>query len=384
MNEIEVIICLILLFMGVPDFCRWLGRPTLVYPAFVAFGLLLAPIAQHDVVLMLEQAGEVGFLLLLFEVGLEIDPPPLRVFLPVLRRAVWWALLQYPVIFALGLLAGLQPLGCFIACAAFTGCSVGMGYPGWKHHPGLPPKARTLILQTMVCLEIMAIVLLAGESAVYENGFNWLLFLKLGGIAVVVFLISRFAGHLESLFGYILRTTTHWRMHLVVLLVLVICAIGERLGLSATKTAFFLGLFLSRIHHDGQPLDTFIAPISQRFLIPVFFFSLGLQVRWSVLFSPTGLIAIGAAALLFGWRLVINRRILPLGGGDKSFLLICPNLTIVALAASVLLKNSPMVQSGSWVLITGLFISIPAILLLPKPAKTDTPDAENAEPAPAH
>jgi Kef-type K+ transport system membrane component KefB len=384
MNEIEVIICLILLFMGVPDFCRWLGRPTLVYPAFVTFGLLLAPIAQHDVVLMLEQAGEVGFLLLLFEVGLEIDTPALRVFLPVLRRSIWWALLQYPVIFALAQLAGLQPLGCFIACAAFTGCSVGMGYPGWKHHPDLPPKARTLILHTMVSLEIMAIVLLAGESAVYENGFSWLLFLKLGGIAVVVFLISRFATHLESLFGFILRTTTHWRMHLVVLLVLVICAFGARLGLSATKTAFFLGLFLSRIHHEGQPLDAFIAPISQRFLIPVFFFSLGLQVRWSVLLSTTGLVAVGAALLLFGWRWVINRRILPLGGGDKSFLLLCPNLTIVALAASILMKNSPMVQSGSWVLITGLFISIPAILLLPKPTAAEKPKAGSGDPVPAH
>ena len=54
---------------------------------------------------MLEEAGKVGFLLLLFEVGLEIDLPPLRNFIVPLRKALWWIVLQYPVIFALAHLA---------------------------------------------------------------------------------------------------------------------------------------------------------------------------------------------------------------------------------------------------------------------------------------
>ena len=367
MNPIEIIILLILLFIGVPDLCRWFRRPALVYPVFVLFGLAITPVVDGQVREMLVQAGQVGFLLLLFEVGLEIDLPRLREFLPTLRRAGTWALLQYPLILSLGRLAGLPWLVCLIACAAFTGCSVGMGHLGWKHYPGLEAEPRRRILLLMLALEILAIVLLSLETALYANGLSWMVVLKLAGIATVIYLISRFAKRIETLFELILRHTTHWRMHLLVLLVLVVCALGQRLGLAGTKTAFFLGLFMSRIRHDGQPLDDYIAPISRRFLIPIFFFALGLQLSWSFLFSLTGLVAVGAAAIILGWRWVIHRRLLPTGGDDRAFLLLCPNLTIVALASSTLLNDGGEPQAAAWMLLTGLFITIPAILWLPSP-----------------
>ena len=368
MNAIEIIILLILLFMGVPDLCRWLNRPSLAYPVFVLFGMTVAPVANDEVRSMLVQAGQVGFLLLLFEVGLEIELPRFREFLPTLRRAGIWIFLQYPVILGLGRLAGVQWLGCFIACAAFTGCSVGMGYLGWKHYPGLGDEPRRRILLLMLALEIIAIVLLSVETALYEKGLSWLVAVKLAGIATVIYLISRFAKRLEKLFELILQHTIHWRMHLLVLLVLLVCAVGQRLGLSATKTAFFLGLFMSRIRHEGQHLEDYIAPISRRFLIPIFFFALGLQIDWLHLFSVTGVVAIGAAALILGWRLVIHRRLLPTGGDDRSFLLLCPNLTIVALAAGTMLQDGNAPRAAAWMLLVGLFVTVPAILLLPRPA----------------
>jgi Kef-type K+ transport system membrane component KefB len=366
-NAIEIIILLILLFMGVPDLCRWLKRPSLAYPVFVLFGLAVAPVVEGQVREMLVQAGQVGFLLLLFEVGLEIELPRFREFLPSLRRAGIWIVLQYPVILALCWLAGIPWLGGFIACAALTGCSVGMGHLGWKYYPGLEGEPRRRILLMMLALEIIAIVLLSGETALYEKGMSWLVLLKLAGIATVIYLISRFAKRLETLFELILRHTTHWRMHLLVLLVLVVCAAGERLGLAGTKTAFFLGLFMSRIRHEEQHLDDYIAPISRRFLIPIFFFALGLQVSWDFLFSVTGLVAVVAAAIILGWRLVIHRHLLPTGGDDRTFLLLCPNLTIVALASGTLLTDGSAPRAAAWMLLTGLFVTIPAILLLPRP-----------------
>jgi hypothetical protein len=60
-SNIEVITCLLLLFMAVPDFCRKLGRPALVFPAFVVFGLILEPVVSLRVRTMLEQAGQMGF-----------------------------------------------------------------------------------------------------------------------------------------------------------------------------------------------------------------------------------------------------------------------------------------------------------------------------------
>lgn len=135
MSNIEFIICLLLLFMAVPDMCRKLGRPALAFSMFVILGIALGPVANVPVVNLLHQAGQVGFLLLLFEVGLEIDLPPWRQFMRPLRRAAAWAVLQYPVVFALALFVGLDWLQALVAAAALTACSVGMAHPAWEHYP---------------------------------------------------------------------------------------------------------------------------------------------------------------------------------------------------------------------------------------------------------
>ncbi len=365
MNNIEIIVCLVLLFMAVPDLCHKIGRPALVFSAFVVFGFLLGPFANPQVRTMLEQAGQVGFLLLLFEVGLEIDLPPPREFARPLRHAASWAFLQYPLAFGLATLAGLDWLQAFVAAAALTACSVGMAHPAWKSYPGFAPDPKQFLLHVMVALEVMAIIVLAVETTVLKSGLTWLVLLKLVGIVVTIYLIARFAAHLKTLFQTILERTTHWRIHWLVLLVLAVCAIGERLGLDATKTAFFLGLAMSRAKHDALPLEEYIAPISHRFLIPVFFVALGLQIEWRWLLDWTALLALGTAGLLLGVREVLHRRWLKSGGDERAFLLLCPNLTIVALAAKAMLDHGTDAKLTAWLVLTGLFMTIPSLLLLP-------------------
>ena len=365
MNNIEIIVCLVLLFKAVPDLCRKLGRPALIFSAFVAFGFLLGPLVNPQVRTMLEQAGQIGFLLLLFEVGLEIDLPRLREFAPPRRRAVTWALLQYPLAFLLASLAGLNWLQALVAAAALSACSVGMAHPAWKNYPGFAAGPKQFLLHVMVALEVMAIIVLAVETTVLKRGWSWVVLLKLAGIAVTIYLIARFATHLRTLFQTILERTTHWRIHFLVLLVLVVCAVGERLGLDAAKTAFFLGLAMSRTKHDGLSLEECIAPISHRFLIPVFFVALGLQIEWRWLFDWTTLLAAGSAGLLLGSREVLHRRWLKSGGDSHAFLLLCPNLTIVALAAKAMLDHGADARLTAWLVLTGLFMTIPSLMLLP-------------------
>jgi len=147
--------------------------------------------------------------------------------------------------------------------------------------------------------------------------------------------------------------------------VLVICAIGERLGLSASKTAFFLGLFMSRTQFSGQSVEEYIAPVSRRFLIPIFFVSLGLLIDARMLFSLTALTALLGALFLLGMREVIHRRWLKTGGDRLAFLLLCPNLTLAALAANSLLAVNSR-AAATWTVLCGLFLSVTALLLLPK------------------
>jgi Kef-type K+ transport system membrane component KefB len=199
---------------------------------------------------------------------------------------------------------------------------------------------------------------------------SWFILLKLAGMAVTVFLISRFASHLVKLFQWVIQKTTRWRVHFLVLLVLIICAIGERLGLSAAKTAFFLGLFMSRAQFEGVGIEEYIAPISRRFLIPIFFMSLGLLIDGRMLFSYTALLALCGAFLLIGVREVLHRRWLKTGGDLQTYLLLSPNLTMAALAATALLAAGSR-DAATWVVLSGLFLSVISLLLLPRVRNED-------------
>jgi Kef-type K+ transport system membrane component KefB len=367
MNSIETIICLMLLLMAMPDLCVKLGRPALASAFFVIFGLMLEPLVQTDVKTMIEQAGEVGFLLVLFEVGLEIDLPKVRELLPSLRFASLWFLAQYALILPLATFSGLTLTESILSAAALSSCSLSMAYSGWKNYPGLDGTARAFVLQIMIILEVLTIVILSLGGVAVAHGFGWLVWLKLSGIALAIYLISRFASHVLILFQWIIKKTTHWRVHFLVLLVLAICAVGDRLGLAAPKTAFFLGLFMSRAEFEGKGVEEYIAPISRRFLIPVFFMSLGLLMDSRLLFSTTALFALGAALLLLGARQIIHRRWLKTGGDPGTYLLLCPNLTMSALAATTLLQSGSR-GAATWVVFCGLFLSVISLCLLPRAA----------------
>jgi Kef-type K+ transport system membrane component KefB len=192
---------------------------------------------------------------------------------------------------------------------------------------------------------------------------------------VTVFLIGQFATHFVKLFQWIIEKTTHWRVHFLVLLVLVVCAIGERLGLSAAKTAFFLGLFMSRAEFEGMSVEEYIAPISRRFLIPIFFVSLGLMVEIPMLFSRVALLALFGMILLLGFREMLHRRWLKTGGDAQTYLLFCPNLTVAALAATTLFESGHRV-AATWIILSGLFLSVTSLLLLPRAAKTTSASAK--------
>jgi Kef-type K+ transport system membrane component KefB len=369
LSNIEIIICLLLLFMGVPDLCRKLGRPALGYPVFVLLGLAIAPLVMNGgVQTMLVEAGKVGFVLLLFEVGLEINLPHPRELLRPLRLAGMFVLLQYPILLLAGSVVGLTLLESMVAAAALTSCSVGMAHAAWKNYPLPDSGTRSYVLQIMVLLELISLVLLSVESAVLDAGWSWQVLLKLGGIVVTVLLVAQFSAQVNRLFQTVLARTTHWRVHFLVLLVLAICAVGERFGLSAPKTAFVLGLFMSRIEHDGKSLEEYMAPISHRFLIPTFFFALGMQLPWQMLLGWNALLAFGTAGLLLGFRQVIHTRWLKTGGDRNTFLLLTPNLTIVALAANSLMQHPAAAAITPWLLMTGLFMTVLSLFLLPRAA----------------
>jgi Kef-type K+ transport system membrane component KefB len=306
---------------------------------------------------------------------MEIDIPIWRELGRPLRYLLRWLLPQYPFLLALSRLAGLPWLESFVAAAALSACSVGMAHAAWKEYPGLEGAARPFVLHVMVLLEVLAVVLLAVETAVLGHTPTWLVGAKLAGMALVIYTCSRIGVHVTKVLQTVLQRTTRWRLHFVTLLVLAVCAVGERFGLSGPKTAFFLGLFSSRVRHKGRNLEDYMAPISRRFLIPLFFTSLGTQVPLGELISSTGLLAVASGGLIIIGRHFLHERFAPTGGDENTYLLLCPNFTLVALAANSLLLQSQEPDMAAWILITGLVMTIFAVASLPS--------RERAVPAPA-
>jgi Kef-type K+ transport system membrane component KefB len=383
LNSIETIACLILLFMGVPEFCARIARPSMASSLFVLFGLLLGPLVTNEVQATLLEVGKIGFLLVLFEVGAEINLPRLRRFFRPLRLAVVWSFLQFPLIMLIASRAGLSLPETLLIAAALTGCSMSMAYPGWKNYVGLTPGARPLVLQIMVALEMVTMVLLAVGTPAVVHGLKWIILGKVAGIAVTIYLISRFSSHLTDLFELIVRTTSRWRVNFILLLVLGVSAIGERLGLSGAKTAFFLGLFMSRARYDQMNVEEYMAPVSRRFLIPLFFVSLGMSIKLNSLIQWTSLLAIATAFLLLGLREAIHRRWFQRFGSDRAFLLFCPNLTMGALAANSLLEDGRQ-AAASWAIICSLVLTVTSLWMLPRaqnvPADNTAKPREELEP----
>ena len=380
MSPVELIICLLLLVFLVPDVCERLGRPSLVYTVYLVMGLVLGSFIQPPVNTLLAQLGAIGFILLLFEIGLEIDLPPARHWYTPLKLVLKWTAIQYPVVLLLAYATGLSIKAAVICAVALNGCSLSMTFLPWLHFPAPAKENKQHLLLWMVSLEIVAIVFLTAGGALIKKGFGVSFLFQLALIVLAVAAISFTANAMTHFLGKYVLSTRNWRIHYITLFVFAMAALGERLGLGAAKTVFFLGLFISRATHEGIALSHHLKPISQRMLIPVFFLSLGAAIPIELLVTRTSLMAAGSAMVLLLLRDVLHRTVVRSGCGQRAALLVSPNLTITAIAAGIMLETGSRPSSIAWLLLTSLFMSVASLLLLPRTPKLQVVPAGESAP----
>ena len=387
MTSLELIICAVLLLMAVPDFCQKWQRSGLIYPVYVLAGTLLGALTDYPTQIILVQIGHFGFVLLLFIIGLEIDLPPRKQSLRALKTAFLWVILQVPIILLTGHFMHLTQSELIVAAVALTSCSVSIAYPCLANYSGLSNRSRKNWLLWMVALEVQTILLLSlGQGALAPSRLNQTL-VKTGGMIFAVILIAYFAERLTHSLHWILSRTVRWKAHIIALVILIVAAIGERLGLASPKTAFFLGLFMHRATCEGMALEHHLRPIGQQLLIPVFFVSLGMLIHLPSLIAPIGLWSITTAIIILAIREIIYRRFFrkKIKGDNRAFLLLCPNLTMAAIAVHSLANfngnNSPSIAM-EWILLSSLWITLFSVLLLPKENYTNL-ESEHPPPSPS-
>jgi len=374
MTQVEVAIIVILLLMSLPGLLRRMGHLSLMYPIYLAVGLLVGPILDDGSLHLLKETGEFGLILLLFSIGLEIDLPTRAMFAKAAQVAGRWSIWQIPLVVALALTVDGNWMNVsmtsvevsLVAAIAMVSCSLALAYPAWQRLKADDPEIKSNLLLFMVALEVQTIVILSVSGVLLTYGIGMRLLLNLLGVILAITLVGLLANNMTRGLQSVIDRAVHLRVHIIVLFVLLFSAVGGRLGLSAAKTAFFLGLFISRSTHEGMSLRSHLEPIAQGLLIPVFFVSLGAHLPLSSVFSYIGLHALLSAIFILAFRKMISCRWNVIGEYRQAYLIVTPNLTMVAIAVTILQKCVGPLPVTVWVALTGLFLTIFSILLFPQ------------------
>lgn len=297
---------------------KLVGQPVIL--GYIAAGVLLGEtVGIHAISTeTIEPIAELGLILLLFMIGLEIDLKKLKQTGSAVAAV---GMLQVPIATAMGvglfaLLGfslkdgGLAPLYLGFACAlASTMIVVKLLYD----HFELDTTAGRVMLGILVFQDIWAILFLALQPNLRDPAVSVLFLSLLKGTVVVAFslLASRFV--LPVLFKSIAKVP-----ELMVLGALAWCfaivLLAARLGLSTAMGALIAGVSLSTFPYN---LDVIAKVVSLRdFFITLFFVSLGTKIQQPTM-GIVGVAVAGSAFVIVSRFLTITPILAAFGKGSR-------------------------------------------------------------------
>jgi glutathione-regulated potassium-efflux system ancillary protein KefC len=247
--------------------------------------------------------GEIGVVLMLFVIGLELDPKHLW----TMRRSVFgggsFQFFACAVPLGLGALAfGLPWQAALVAGLALSLSSTAVAMQTMAEKNLLAaPVGRTsfgiLLFQDIAAIPLLAFVPLLGSGSGGEAGSGWLAAGKALGAIVAVFVIGRFLTRplLRALASTGLREVF---TAFTLLLVLGIAMLMAAAGVSMALGAFLAGVLLADSEYR-HALETDIQPF-KGLLMGLFFIAVGMSVDFS-LFTSQPLTVLG---LLVGFQVL--------------------------------------------------------------------------------
>ena len=251
----------------------------------------------------LKLMGEIGVMLLLFEVGLESD---LQAFLKVGWSAAAVALIGVIAPFALGYgvaaALSMTPLQAVFVGATLTATSIAVSARTLNDLGRLKSSEGSIILGAAVLDDILGLVILSVVVGLARTGsVSWLDAGQTAGTAVL-FLVGAIVlgGRYAHWFGSLVGWMQH-RGSLIVSAVTFALALGYAgtlVHLAPLIGAFAAGLILARVEHQIHP-SKHIKPVADLF-VPIFFVLTGaavdlgslnpfLEQNWPVLLLAGGL-----------------------------------------------------------------------------------------------
>lgn len=297
----ETIIFLAAAVIAVPIFKR-LGFGAIL--GYLTAGICIGPFVLNlisDVGNILHFA-ELGVVLLLFIIGLELQPSRLW----TLRHSIFfWGSVQLvstTLVFALiGLWLGYTPLVSTLAGFTLSLSSTAFALQMLAERRELTARhGRTafaiLLFQDIAVVPVLAALPLLTVGADNTSAFNWTPLLT--GIGVVAAILVAGSMLLHHFLGTIARTGIREILTAATLLIVIgIGAIAEHIGLSMAMGAFIAGVLLADSEYRHQ-LETDIEPF-KGLLLGLFFIAVGMSVNISLILETPGRVIL-ATLLLIG------------------------------------------------------------------------------------
>ncbi|MBI5777577.1 MAG: cation:proton antiporter [Nitrospirae bacterium] len=278
----------------------------------------------------LKLMGEIGVMLLLFEVGLKSD---LQSFLTVGWRAAAVATIGVVTPFALGyglaLLLHMSQLQAIFIGATLTATSVGFSARVLHDLGKLNTAEGNIILGAAVLDDILGLVILSVIMGLAESGaVSWFDVIRTAVLALLFLGVAIVAGirYAHWFTRVVNRMRSRGRLIVAAMVpVLLFGYVAELLHVAALIGAFAAGLILAKTEHQAHIEDT-IKPVADIF-VPIFFALIGAAVdlshfnpfnahNWPVLLMAGGLMVaavLGKLAAGLGAGRKVNRWAVGIG-----------------------------------------------------------------------
>ena len=269
---------------------------------YLAAGILIGPWGLKFVTNPQDMLhfSEFGVVLMLFLVGLELEPRRLW----ALRKPIFgWGSVQLfgsaALMLGVAVLAGLDWRVALVAALGLgmSSTAIGLGVLNERNLMSTSSGQSVLsvaLLQDVAAIPILALLPLLAAAQAHSDGSGWVGAAKAIGVIAAIILGGRLL--LRPALRWIARSDTPEIFTAAsLLLVVAIAALMQFVGLSMALGAFLAGVLLADSEYRRE-LETDIEPF-KGLLLGLFFIAVGMSIDFGVLLASPGLMA----AILFGF-----------------------------------------------------------------------------------
>lgn len=322
MEFIATLAGLLLATQVVAHLCRRVEIPEVIGQILV--GIIVGPALLNWVHLdgMMNEFQEIGVIILMFIAGLESDLSLLKKYLrPAVIVAVIGVIVPVLVMGGASYLFGFTKMESLFIGVIFSATSVSISVAVLREFKRLDSREGATILGAAVADDIIGVIMLSimisminGSQGGHNNmplGMALLLqVLFFGGTYLVVRWLAPYLMHLSERLLTVAAPSV-----MAMIICLGMAALADYVGLSGAVGSFFAGIAVANTHRK-ETIDRSFIPIGYALFIPLFFVSVGLNMRFdnlqrsfvfvivmTILACLTKLVGCGAGAKLFGFNL---------------------------------------------------------------------------------